>query len=175
MMPNKMSSGHLSAAADFCVRHRKVKHVECVIREVQEVDLPVVLSLYSRLAIDEETVLNIEKAKAIFRKIKSYPYYRLFVACFEGKIVGTYSLTILDNLVHMGAPSGVVESVVVLPHYRGRGVGTVMMKHAMRLCQGAHCHKLTLSSNLVRESAHRFYQNLGFKQHGFSFVVETNR
>jgi hypothetical protein len=69
--------------------------VEYVIREIQEVDLPAVLSLYGQLALDEETVLDIETAKAIFRKIKSYPYYRLFVACIEDEIVGTYSLTIL--------------------------------------------------------------------------------
>jgi GNAT superfamily N-acetyltransferase len=47
-----------------------------------------------------------------------------------------------------------------------------MMKHAMDECQKIGCYKLALSSNKIRIDAHRFYENLGFKQHGISFSVE---
>jgi GNAT superfamily N-acetyltransferase len=146
--------------------------MEYVIREAVASDLPAILSLYGQPDIDNGKVLDLETAETIFRKISSYPYYRLFVAYSEEHVVGAYSLTILDNLSHMGAPSALVESVVVLSDYRGKGVGKTMMNHAMTLCRKARCHKLALSSNLVREPAHRFYENLGFTQHGISFVVE---
>jgi hypothetical protein len=42
----------------------------------------------------------------------------------------------------------------------------------MKYSKEKGCYKMTLSSNLKRESAHAFYDSLGFKKHGFSFLVE---
>jgi GNAT superfamily N-acetyltransferase len=72
----------------------------------------------------------------------------------------------------MGAPSALVEDVVVPSDWRRKGVGKAMMTYAMALCREARCYKLALSSNVIREPAHRFYESLGFTCHGFSFVVE---
>jgi GNAT superfamily N-acetyltransferase len=46
-----------------------------------------------------------------------------------------------------------------------------MMRFAMDRCAEAGCYKLALSSNVRREDAHRFYERLGFVQHGLSFSV----
>jgi len=48
------------------------------------------------------------------------------------------------------------------------------MDFAMNYCQSKGCYKLALSSNLNREEAHRFYERLGFKKHGYSFSVELS-
>jgi GNAT superfamily N-acetyltransferase len=45
------------------------------------------------------------------------------------------------------------------------------MEHARQQCRAAGCYKMALSSNLNRESAHRFYDALGFERHGYSFVI----
>lgn len=90
-------------------------------------------------------------------------------------IEGTNALIILDNLAHMGAPSALLEDVVVHGEWRRHGVGKAMMTYAMALCREAKCYKLALSSNLVRESAHRFYEAPGFTRHGFSFVVDLEK
>ena len=71
-----------------------------------------------------------------------------------------------------GLKSGVVEDVAVHPNYQGRGVGRTMMQNALDQCRSAGCYKLTLSSNLKREGAHRFYDSLGFTRHGYSFQME---
>jgi predicted GNAT family acetyltransferase len=31
---------------------------------------------------------------------------------------------------------------------------------------------MTFSSNLNRQAAHRFYESLGFRKHGYSFRIE---
>ncbi len=31
-----------------------------------------------------------------------------------------------------------------------------------------------LSANLIREDAHRFYEAVGFKKHGYSFLVSLS-
>ena len=46
-----------------------------------------------------------------------------------------------------------------------------MMQHAREECRSAGCYKLTLSSGLPREGAHRFYDSLGFERHGYSFLM----
>jgi GNAT superfamily N-acetyltransferase len=99
----------------------------------------------------------------------------IYVATLDGSIIGTFELLIMDNLAHMGAPSGVLEDVVVHGDWRGRGVGKQMVRFAMDRCRERGCYKLALSSNLKRAAAHRFYDRLGFQRHGYSFVVELNR
>jgi len=78
----------------------------------------------------------------------------------------------MDNLGHMGAPSAVLEDVVVAEECRGMGVGKLMMEYAHELCRLKGCYKMTFSSNINRKAAHRFYESLGFRKHGYSFYIE---
>jgi GNAT superfamily N-acetyltransferase len=90
------------------------------------------------------------------------------------EIVGTFELMIMDNLAHSGMPSGIVEDVVVRPGFRSQGIGKKMMQFALDECKKAGCYKMTLSSNIKRERAHKFYESLGFKKHGFSFQIDID-
>lgn len=144
--------------------------IECAVEE----DLPAILGLYAQPEIDDGMELSLEKAKEIYSRIRSYPNYHIYVATLESRVVGTFALLIMDNLGHLGSPSGVVEDVAVDPAQQGRGVGKAMMEFAKRKCQEAGCYKLALSSNVKRENAHAFYQSLGFERHGYSFVVDPS-
>jgi hypothetical protein len=46
------------------------------------------------------------------------------------------------------------------------------MEYAMQKCKELGCYKLSLSSNVKRENAHKFYESLGFIKYGYSFVVD---
>jgi len=142
------------------------------IRKAVENDLTEIISLYAQPKMDNGNVLSIDKAKVLFKKIKSYPCYNIFVATIENKIVGTFALLIMDNLAHTGTPSAVIEDVAVDPKYQRRGVGKFMMNFVINQCKEAGCYKLALSSNIKRINTHKFYDSLGFKQHGISFVVD---
>lgn len=100
-----------------------------------------------------------------------YPDYTLYVAVNGDHVIGTYALLIMDNLGHLGAPSAVIEDVAVDPAWQGRGVGTMMMNHALEIASAKSCYKAMLSSNLKRERAHAFYESLGFERHGYSYRV----
>ena len=143
-----------------------------VIRPAEKRDLSEILKLYAQLETEGDEVLDIEAAKNIFDKMKSYPDYGLYVTEVEGKIVGTFALAVLDNLAHHGAHSGLVEDVVVSEERRGQGIGRQMMMFAMDLCKQRECYKVALSSNRRRTDAHRFYESLGFEIHGYSFSTE---
>lgn len=140
------------------------------IRPATRGDLDKILVLMADLETDDQ-VLDLSAAEDIFERMQSYPNYTIYVAATEGEIIGTFSLLIMDNLAHMGAPSGIVEDVAVHSSRRGQGIGKQMMQFAMQQCQKAGCYKLVLSSNLRRELAHKFYDQLGFQRHGYSFMV----
>ena len=144
---------------------------DLAIRPATRAEVADVLALYAQPDLDRET-LPLEQAQALFDRIQSYPDYDLMIACTrEGAIVGTYLLLIMDKLGHLGAPAAVVDDVVVAPDRQGQGIGTAMMRDAMARARTRGCYKLMLSSNLARERAHRFYEKLGFTQHGVSFEV----
>src|SRR5437867_12353384 len=142
-----------------------------VIREASEADLAAILRAYAESGIESGAGFTVEEAREHFARFRQYPYYRIFVAETGGTIAGTYALMIMDNLAKRGARSGVVEDVAVLPGRQGQGIGRAMMEHARAQCRDAGCYKLSLSSNLNREAAHRFYDSLGFERHGYSFQV----
>ena len=143
-----------------------------IIRPASAVDLPSVLALYAQPDMDNGKVLALEEAEQLFAQFSHYPNYRLFVACLDEVVIGTYALLIMHNLGHQGTPSAIVEDVVVRETHQSQGLGRDMMQHAMALARQAGCYKLMLSSNQKRERAHAFYESLGFQRHGFSFLIE---
>ena len=148
-----------------------VSRDDLAIRPATRGEVGDVLALYQQAGLDRET-LPLDQAQALFDRIQGYPDYDLMVACTpEGGIVGSYLLLIMDKLGHLGAPAAVIDDVAVAPDRQGQGIGTAMMHDAMARARTRGCYKLMLSSNLARERAHRFYEKLGFTQHGVSFEV----
>jgi len=47
-----------------------------------------------------------------------------------------------------------------------------MMRHALAEARDKGCYKAALSTNARRERAHAFYESLGFRRHGYSFLVD---
>ncbi len=143
------------------------------IRPALAEDLPSILALYKDAFQDEKTVTP-PQALAIFETMKRYPSYTLYVATIQNRITGTFALLIMENLGHNGAKSAVVEDIAVASPVQGQGIGKRMMQFAMDRCREAGCYKLTLSSNLIREKTHAFYESLGFRKHGFSFWADLD-
>lgn len=144
------------------------------IREAVEEDISGILSLYNQPSMDSGNILTLEEAKVIFLRMRQYPDYKVYVAESEGELVGTFALAVMDNLGHLGQASGIIEDVVVLESKQGHGIGRLMMEYALSLCKAKGCYKAALSSNLKREAAHRFYESLGFKKHGYSFLMDLS-
>ena len=134
-------------------------------------DVPAILSIYAA-ALDNNQVLSVDKARKIFIQQSQYPDYHVFLAEIDNEVVGTFALLVMENMAHMGTPSAVVEDVGVLPGLQGKGIGKKMMEYALQYAKEKGCYKMSLSSNLRREQAHQFYESLGFKKHGFSFLME---
>jgi ribosomal protein S18 acetylase RimI-like enzyme len=142
------------------------------IRKATRDDLKDILALYAEPDIDNRNVLDLQSAASVFDKMKLYPSYSLYAASMDNQIVGSFALLIMDNLAHMGAPSAVVEDVVVHTKWRDQGIGHRMIQFAMKEAKKEKCYKLALSCSINREGAHKFYESLGFEKHGYSFLVK---
>jgi GNAT superfamily N-acetyltransferase len=142
------------------------------IRETKRSDLNEILKLYVRAGIDDGNALSLSEAEHIFDAMKRYPHYKVYVSVLDRRIVGTFAILIMDNLAHLGAPSAIIEQVAVDPALQRSGIGKAMMTFALDLAKEHGCYKAMLSSNLKREAAHKFYESLGFKPHGYSYAVD---
>jgi GNAT superfamily N-acetyltransferase len=142
-------------------------------REASTGDLTEVLRLYAQPDFDDGKVLSLSEAESIFERIAHYPDYKIYVALSGARIVGTFALLIMDNLGHLGAPSAIIEDVAVDQEWQGRGIGKIMMQHALHVCNEKGCYKAVLSSNLKREQAHAFYESLNFERHGYSYRINA--
>ena len=91
----------------------------------------------------------------------------------DGIAVGTFALLVMDSVAH-GIPSAILEDMVVDRDWRGRGIGKGMMAFAVKICRDKGCRKLMLSSNLQRHAAHKFYESLGLRKHGYSFYADLD-
>ena len=145
---------------------------DLIIRTAEEKDLLDVLRLYAQLDMDNGQVLALSDAIIIFNRMKAHPDYEVYVAENNGEVIGTYALAIMDNLAHMGSKSGLIEDVVVSQTHQRQGIGQQMMRCAIENCKEKSCYKVCLSSNLRREIAHDFYDSIGFKKHGYSYLME---
>ena len=143
------------------------------IRRATSADVSSLLDLYAETGLDDGHQIAHKTAISIFQKLELNPDYRTFVASGRGGAVcGTYAILMMEGMAHSGAPLAIVEHVAVAATEQGKGIGALMMRHAMDAAAARGCYKLALSSNVRREKAHAFYDKLGFTRHGYSFVVD---
>jgi ribosomal protein S18 acetylase RimI-like enzyme len=108
-----------------------------------------------------------------FAQIEASAHNALFVAKQGSTVVGTFQVTLIPGLVSRGRMRAKIESVHVAPESRGRGIGAIMIAHALAFARENGAGMAELTSNKTRTDAHRFYVRLGFEQshEGFKMVL----
>ncbi len=136
-----------------------------------KVDLFILNTLYAEM--DHKPLMAEGKILAIWNQIQQVPDYYIYLAYLEDRAIGTFSLLFMPTMMHPGFhKSAILDSVVIIKDYRGQGWGTKIIRKALDISANAGCYKVTLSSNINRDRTHRFYDSLGFKQHGWSFSYQ---
>ena len=149
--------------------------MDIALRAARLPDLERLLALYRALDVGPEPALPLADAQAKFLDLTWNPGHRIYVAVTDEEIVGTFALITIGGLAHGARHSYIVEDVVVAEGMRGLGIGRTMMRFAMEACASERGYKLVLSSHLRREEAHGFYEGLGFRKHGYSFLLDIPR
>jgi glucosamine-phosphate N-acetyltransferase len=106
-----------------------------------------------------------KKANSIFDKISKNTDYVIYVAEYNGEIIGATTLLIEQKFIHDGGKVGHIEDVVVRKEFQGKGVGKKIVRSLLKYAQKKGCYKTILdcSDELVP-----FYESIGFKRHSNS-------
>ena len=95
----------------------------------------------------------------------------VLVAELDGEVVAVCQLVVFRHLQARGGRCAEIESVHVHPDWRARGIGTELMEAAIARARAAGCYRVQLTSNEVRQDAHRFYERLGFTASHLGFKL----
>lgn len=131
------------------------------IREVTQNDLEQVLTLYSQLHDDENSTAK--DAQQMWERILQYPDHHLIVAEKDEKLVASCTITIIPNLSRNIRPYAIIENVITHEGYRRQGLAKQCLEYAIDLAAKKDCYKITLTTRPANSSAHRLYENLGFR------------
>ncbi len=104
------------------------------------------------------------RQEAGLRMILENPVYgQIMVGCVEGEIVGMVTLLYTVS-TFMGKKVAIIEDMVVLPEYRGKGFGDGILEAAILHAREVGCGRVTLLTDDVNHSAIRFYERSGFSK-----------
>lgn len=126
-------------------------------------DLPELLSLYRYLHANDP-VLSADDFQEHWAAILASPLLHYVVARAEDRLVSTCALTLVPNLTRGARPYGLIENVVTHPDWRGRGVGTAVLQHALSLAWAAECYKVMLMTGRTDEATFCFHERVGFSR-----------
>ncbi len=144
------------------------EHLE--IREIQREDAAVVSLLSEQLCYDrsaEDLAIWIEELASMKDR------QAVFVACFDGEVVGWIEVSLERRL--QSPTYALIGGLVVSDLHRGRGLGTLLCEHAERWSWSHGVTTVRVTSRSTRERAHQFYLRNGYEPVKTSLVFEKHR
>ncbi|CAN7266914.1 N-acetyltransferase family protein [Neorhizobium sp. LjRoot104] len=149
---------------------------DIVIRRARQADLPELIALFAADDVgghgDTTDEAAFDDYLRAFNVIDASQNEQLFVAEREGEVVGTFQILFNRTLTGRGSLSMILEAVQTRSDMRGQGIGARMIGHAVEEARRRDCRQVTLTSNMARTDAHRFYERLGFAKSHFGFKMK---
>lgn len=128
-----------------------------------------VTAVYDFLCALEEEKFDFNVFREIFiRNIKN-PDCHYFMAFDATECVG-YASVHAQWLLHHCGKVGEIQEMFVVPQYRSKGVGSLLMEHLMQVAEREGFKILEVTANKKRVDTHRFYERKGLLQTHFKFV-----
>lgn len=144
------------------------------VRPAAEQDIPRILELYLELTMtlperEDPRRPAPEACDKALAEINADPRHELLVVEEAGEVAGTAVLLVVPNLAHGATPWALVENIIVDQRFRRRGLGRVLLEHAIARAKEMGCHRIELMSDKTRSDAHRLYRSLGFTDSAVGF------
>lgn len=114
-------------------------------------------ALLRQLSAGHEKGVTLRTLKNILRD----PHHELWAAKDGTRIVGMGTLIVF---LMLSGDAAEVEDVVVDESYRGRGMGTLIVKKLVERARVRRCDDVNLTSRPSRRAANALYQKLGFRK-----------
>ncbi len=141
------------------------------VREAEQRDLKGLLALYTHLH-DNPIPPDSEALSALWQRILSDESHHILLAEEDGQIVSSCVVVMIENLTHYQRPYALVENVVTVPGYRGRGLATACLGHAKQLAVKENCYKIMLMTGSREESTLHFYEKAGYNRNDKTAMIQ---
>lgn len=92
----------------------------------------------------------------------------------DEKIVGILISEISVKL-HRAKKQSFIENLIIDKNYRSRGIGKLLLQDAIEYARNQDCEVIELTSRILNENAHRFYENNNFEKHAYKFKKYLNK
>ena len=142
------------------------KSKSVTIRDAKTKNFDSVFLLLSQLWPDKK--LDKILLKKVYSRLLNSDHEELFCAEIEGQIVGFCTLSIRDSLWQESRMGHICE-LVVDETFRGKKIGTNLIRKAINVAQKRGCKKIELDSAFHRKEAHHFYRKIGFEGRAYLF------
>ena len=146
------------------------------IRLAERGDVPAIAAMFAQDTLgghgDSADPADLPLYMAAFDRIAASSNDGLYVAVLDGEVVGTFQTTLITSLTGKGSSSLTIEAVHTRSDMRGRGIGQVMVKHAIEQGRVSGARLVQLMSNASRTDAHRFYEGMDFVQSHAGFKMK---
>ncbi|MHB8580104.1 MAG: GNAT family N-acetyltransferase [Ignavibacteriaceae bacterium] len=134
------------------------------IREANEKDAPLILSLIKELAVYEKLLHEVvategQLTEMLFGKKK---YAEVLIANYGDENAG-FALFFHNFSTFIGKPGIYLEDLYVKPQFRGKGIGKSLLLSLVKLAKERNCGRVEWAVLNWNESAIKFYNSLGAK------------
>jgi GNAT superfamily N-acetyltransferase len=135
------------------------------LRSARASDAPAVAALVTQLGYPTAAA----EMRGRLERLLAHPEHSMVVAEAEGEVVGLVAAQLGYALEFDGVYCR-INGLVVDAQWRGRGLGTLLMRHLETWCKERGAQSLLLTSGNHRREAHKFYETLGFSATGLRFI-----
>ncbi|MES2207919.1 MAG: GNAT family N-acetyltransferase [Pseudomonadota bacterium] len=132
-----------------------------MIRLINENDIEQVVLLLKQLDASND-VKDFHLLKEKINSIQRKEHIKIVGFELDSKIIGMYTISIIDGITHAFKSFAIIENVVVDVHYRNRELGKQLMAHAIETAQKENCYKVILETGTKQEWKIKFYEKCGF-------------
>ena len=136
---------------------------EATLRRLRDDDVNQLLGLYAHLQPDDLPEVAPGARAAAWNVILQDDSQRYLGAFVGDRLVASAFVVVVPNLTRGARSFAIIENVVTDPEHQRHGHGRAVIDALVEHAFGAGCYKVMLQTSIVRDGAHAFYENLGFR------------
>ncbi|MCF0057253.1 GNAT family N-acetyltransferase [Dyadobacter sp. CY356] len=120
-------------------------------------------AVYDMICDLEDKELDRESFNNVFHTNLSQERIRYLIAELDGEPVGMGSCH-TQLLLHHVCMVAEIQEMYVSPQHRSKEIGKALVEKLIDFAKSKNAQQIEVTSNNMRENAHRFYQKEGFKK-----------
>lgn len=131
--------------------------MEISIRPAQKEDCSGITDLTNQLGYPS----TFEKINEIMDLVLAHDDHKIFIAKTDNTIVGY--IHVIHSMRIGSNPFVEIAAFIINESTRGIGVGSSLIRETEKWASGLGLNDIRIRSNIIREEAHKFFQNRGFQ------------